>query len=128
MRTRNWRGSRRGTQALRASCVVCRTTAGLAVVVTLAGQRVDTGAVKRLLGTKRVSIASADELRETFGAEPGAAYPFAFAADIPIVVDPLIYAEDWVLYSAGPPTHTLQLRGADLRALFASLPNPTFEV
>ncbi len=66
---------------------------------------------------KKAPVASGDDLLAQFGAQPGAAYPFGFADDVPILIDPVIYDEDWMLFSAPPPTVTLQFRGRDLRAL-----------
>ena len=83
--------------------------------------------MKRALGVKKVRLAGEDELREEFGAQPGAAYPFGFAPAVPILIDPAIYDEEWLLFSAALPTVTLQIRGTDLRAVFDSLPNPTYE-
>ncbi|HET7037345.1 MAG TPA: YbaK/EbsC family protein, partial [Thermomicrobiaceae bacterium] len=79
-------------------------------------------------GVRTLRIASAEELREGFAAEPGAAYPFGFAAEVPIAVDPAIYDEEWLLFSAALPTVTVQIRGRDLRRVFAALANRVSEL
>jgi Ala-tRNA(Pro) deacylase len=99
-----------------------------AVFLTVQGTRLDPGAVRQALGVKKVRVASADDLRDRFAAQPGAAYPFGFDDDIPILVDPAIYAEEWMLFSAPLPTVTLQIRGRDLRHLLEALPNEVVEV
>jgi Ala-tRNA(Pro) deacylase len=99
-----------------------------AVFLTRQGTRLDTKAVRQALGAKKVRVASADDLRERFAAQPGAAYPFGFADDIPILVDPAIYSEDSMLFSAPLPTVTLQIRGRDLRGLLEGLRNNVLEV
>ena len=108
--------------------VVCRAGGGFAVYVTRQGERLDQRAMKRRLGVRSVRIAASDELREAFGAQPGAAYPFGFAAEVPILVDTRLYHEDWLLFSAALPTVTFQLRGADLPRVFESLPNAVHEL
>jgi hypothetical protein len=65
---------------------------------------------------------------ERFAAEPGAAYPFGFDETIPIYVDPAVYDEEWLLLSLVLPTETVQIRGADIRKVFASVANPVEEV
>jgi Ala-tRNA(Pro) deacylase len=99
-----------------------------AVFLTVQGTRLDTRAVRHALGVKKVRVASADDLLDHFAALPGAAYPFGFAGDIPILVDPAIYAEDWMLFSAPLPTVTHQFRGHDLKELLAGLPNVVVEL
>jgi prolyl-tRNA editing enzyme YbaK/EbsC (Cys-tRNA(Pro) deacylase) len=93
------------------------------VYVTLQGTRADTRAMKKHLGTKKLRMASDDELAATFGAEPGNAYPFGFDAGVRIIVDPAVYEQEWALFSPCRPDQTVQVRGGDLEKVFASLPN-----
>ena len=108
--------------------LVLRAGDTFVVYTTLAGRRLDLRRVRARLGRGRVRLATPDELRERFGAEPGNAYPFGFAAGVQVFVDPSIYAEEWVLFSPGILTATVQVRGRDLPRVFRGLPNPTEEV
>ncbi|HEU5424756.1 MAG TPA: YbaK/EbsC family protein [Nitrolancea sp.] len=121
-------GREQGWSGTEGKVVVCRADDGYAVYVTRQGERLDQRAMKRALGVRKLRVASADELRAGFAAEPGAAYPFGFAAEVPILVDPAIYDEDWLLFSAALPTVTLRIRGRDLRRLFAGLANHVSEL
>lgn len=116
-----------GFEGTEGKVVVCRADEGFAVYVTSQGQRLDQRTVRRLLDVKKLRLATAEELRVTFGAEPGCAYPFGFASEIPIVVDVALYDVEWLLFSAALPTTTIQVRGRDLRTLVAQLPNRTLE-
>ena len=116
-----------GFEGTEGKVVVCRIDDGFAVYVTMQGQRLDQRALKRLLGARKLRLATVDEVREAFGAEPGCAYPFGFAADIPIVFDRSIFDEEWMLFSAALPTTTIQVAGQDLRSLVSHLPNRTLE-
>ena len=107
--------------------VVCRAGEVFAVYITTEGKRFDASELKRLLQARRLRIASADELRANFGAEPGSAYPFGFADEVPIVVDPDIYATESLLFSTPLPTVTLEISGEALRRILAGLPNPLHE-
>ena len=98
------------------------------VYVTLAGRRVDIKAIRAHLGGPKPKIVGDEELGERFAAEPGAAYPFGFADDVAIYVDPAIYAEEWLLLSLVLPTETVQIRGEDIRKIFDSVPNTVEEV
>lgn len=116
-----------GFEGTEGKVVVCRVDEGFAVYVTTQGRRLDQRAVKRLLDVTKLRLATAEELRDRFGAEPSCDYPFGFAPEIPIVIDVAIYDEDWLLFSPALPTTTIQLRGRDLHALTAGLPNPILE-
>lgn len=52
------------------------------VYVTTQGKRVNFNAVKETLGVDKVRLASPQELKEYFGAEPGCAYPFGFSKEV----------------------------------------------
>ncbi len=116
-----------GFEGTEGKVVICRVDDGFAVYVTLQGRRLRQRAMKQLLGVRKVRLATVDELRETFGAEPGCAYPFGFDSDIPIVLDRTIYDEEWLLFSAALSTTTIQLRGHDLRSFVGHLPNQTID-
>lgn len=98
------------------------------VYVTLAGPRVDIKAIRTHLGGPKPKILSDEELWSRFAAEPGAAYPFGFDDDVRIYVDPEIYREEWLLLSLVLPTETVQIRGEDIRKVFAHVANPVEEV
>jgi Ala-tRNA(Pro) deacylase len=108
--------------------MVLRSGDDVFVYLTLAGNRTDLKAIRAHVGGPKPKILTAEELAERFAAEPGAAYPFGFDADVRIYVDPAVYAEEWVLMSAVLPTETIQVRGQDLRAVFAQVPNRVEEV
>ncbi len=88
----------------------------------------DLNRVRDHVGARRVRLATPDELRRHFGAEPGNAYPFGFDSSVRIIVDPVVYAEEWLLFSPALPTATVQVRGRDLARLFRGLSNLTEEV
>lgn len=109
-------------------CMVIKAEDRFVVYVTMQGKRVNFDRIKETLGVKKVRLASKEELLEFFGAEPGCAYPFGFDESIPIYVDPLIYAQEWLLFSPLLSTKTVQAKGADLKKVFQNLPNKVSEV
>ena len=116
-----------GFGGVEGKCLVLNVDGRFAVYTTLAGARVDFKRIRAHLGARKVRLATADELRTHFGAEPGNAYPFGFAADVRILVDPALYALEWVLFSPALHTATIQVRGADLPRVFRNLPNSVDE-
>lgn len=109
-------------------CLILKVDDKFVVYVTLQGQRVNFESVKQTLAVNKIRLASPEELKEYFGAEPGCAYPFGFSKDIDIYVDPRIYETDWFLFSPVLPTKTVQARGNDLKQVFSHLENRVSEV
>lgn len=91
-----------------------------AACLVLSTTRLDVNhAVKRLLGGKRVSFASADETREKTGMMLGGVTPFGLPADVPIYVDARVSECERVVVGGGSRSWKVRLPG---RAL-ATLPN-----
>lgn len=84
--------------------------------------------IKEKLKAAKIRLATPEELKEYFGAEPGCAYPFGFDKNIEIFVDPSIYEVEWFLFSPLYPTKTIQVKGADLKKVFNSLENEVTEI
>jgi Ala-tRNA(Pro) deacylase len=109
-------------------CMVLKADEEFIVYVTVQGKRVNFEAIKEQLNVKKVRLALAEELKEYFGAQPGCAYPFGFDLKYEIFVDPVIYEQEWFLFSPVLPTKTIQVKGADLKKIFDNLENKTAEV
>lgn len=114
-----------GTEA---KCMVLNIDGNFIVYVTLQGKRLNMDVIKESLDVNKVKLATPEELKEYFGAEPGCAYPFGFVENINIYVDPQIFEQEWLLFSPVLPTRTVQAKGMDLKKVFSSLPNKFTEV
>lgn len=97
------------------------------VYVTIQGKKVNFDAIKDILGVKKVRLVSAEELQENFGAVPGCAYPFGFEEKFAIYVDPVIFEQEWFVFSPCLPNFTVQAKGAELKNVFANLKNDVTE-
>ena len=97
------------------------------VYVTIQGKKVNFQAIKDELGVNKVRLATAEELQEYFGAQPGCAYPFGFNEEYSIYVDPIVYMQNWLVFSPCLPTFTIQAKGEDLKKVFDLLPNKVIE-
>ena len=109
-------------------CMVLKADEEFMVYVTTQGNRVNFDAIKEHLSAGKVRLATPEELKEHFGAEPGCAYPFGFDTKFKVFVDPKIYTQEWMLFSPAVPTGTIQAKGADLKNVFESLSNKVEEV
>ncbi|MFA6255196.1 MAG: YbaK/EbsC family protein [Patescibacteria group bacterium] len=104
-------------------CLVLKADDKFIVYVTIQGCKVNFKRISEVVGAKTIRLATAEELKESFAAEPGCAYPFGFAEGIDIYIDPIIYQQEWFLFSPLLSTKTVQVRGADLKQVFGSLLN-----
>ncbi len=114
-----------GFEGTEGKCMVLKINDSFVVYVTTASKRINFDKIKESLGTKKVRMATKEELKDNFGAEPGCAYPFGFENDI--YVDPEIYNQDRFLFSPALPTKTVQIEGNDLKKIFNSLKNKVTE-
>ena len=109
-------------------CMVLKVDEKFIVYVTLQGKRLNFDSIKEYLSVGKVRLVTPEELKEYFGAEPGCAYPFGFASEYNVYVDPKIYEQEWFLFSPVLPTKTIQVKGADLKKVFDNLENKVEEV
>jgi prolyl-tRNA editing enzyme YbaK/EbsC (Cys-tRNA(Pro) deacylase) len=94
-----------------------------ALCLVLATDRLDVnGTVRRKLGAKKVSFASAEDTLERTGQAIGGVTVFGIPEEVPIWVDPTVLERDWVVVGAGTRTAKIKLDPA----VFAT--HPRFEV
>lgn len=89
------------------------------LMVLVAGPRqVDWKALRRYVGLSRMTMASADEVREVTGYEIGAVSPFALPRPVRVMLDESVTQEEEVSIGSGVRNTTIILTSADLlRAL-----------
>jgi len=117
-----------GFEGTESKSMVLKTGDTFFVYVTLAGRRTDFKAIRAHVGGPKPKLATDDELREHFGAEPGSAFPFGFDASVAIYVDPEVFVQEWLLIGPAIPTKTIQMHGEDLRKIYDAIGNPVEEV
>jgi prolyl-tRNA editing enzyme YbaK/EbsC (Cys-tRNA(Pro) deacylase) len=89
-----------------------------AVCVVLATTRLDVnGMVRRRLGVRRVSFASAELTKELTGQEIGGVTIFGLPPDLPIWVDSRVMDCDWVIVGAGSRSAKLKLDPSQFEGL-----------
>ena len=90
--------------------------------VVLANTRLDVNrTVRKRLGARRVSFASAEETRAVTGMEIGGVTPIALPGELEIWVDARIMACQWVILGGGDRSHKIKVAPA----LFERVPSVT---
>jgi prolyl-tRNA editing enzyme YbaK/EbsC (Cys-tRNA(Pro) deacylase) len=78
-------------------------------------------AVRALLGTSKVSFASAEETKELTGMMIGGVTVFALPADLPIYVDDKLMQREWVILGSGSRSSKIKIAPQ----VFRRIPNAT---
>lgn len=78
-------------------------------------------AVRALLGSSKVSFASAEETKSLTGMMIGGVTVFALPADLPIYVDDKLMAREWVILGSGSRSSKIKIAPE----VFRRIPNAT---
>ena len=89
-----------------------------AACVVLATTKLDVNhRVRELLGVKRASFASAEEMRALTGMEVGGLTPFGMPDGLPLWVDSRVFQVEWVIVGGGGRDYKIKLSPAGLLAV-----------
>ena len=89
-----------------------------AVCLVLAHTRLDVNnVVRRRLGVRKVSFASADLTKELTGQEIGGVTVFGLPEGLPVWIDSAVLDNDWVIVGAGPRSAKIKLDPAQFAGL-----------
>ena len=81
-----------------------------AVCLVLADTRLDVnGVVRKKLGVRKVSFATAELTKELTGQEIGGVTVFGLPVELPVWVDSRVFDQDWVVVGAGSRTAKIRL-------------------
>jgi Ala-tRNA(Pro) deacylase len=75
---------------------------------------VDNNKLRKVLGTRRVRFATADELLKLTNCLPGAVPPFGNIFGLPVIMDNALMSEDIVYFNCGSHTVSLRMKRSDL--------------
>ena len=104
-----------------AKALVIKTDAQYRLFVLPADRRVDSQAIKRLLGVKKMRFADAAELLALTGLVPGSVPPFGPPVlELPLVADPALLANAKVAFNAGSLTTSIIMASADYERVCAA--------
>ena len=102
-----------------ASGIVLDAAGDLVVVVTSGANRVSESklAAERDIDAASVSMADADDIKETLGWTIGGVPPFCHETDVPVYMDETLTQHDEVWAAAGTPEAVFPIPPAELREL-----------
>ena len=84
-------------------------------LILSAALRVDNNKLRRLLGTRKLRFATAEELWDLTGCRPGAVPPFGNLFGLETYMDDALLAEEEVYFNCGSHTVSLRMKRADLQ-------------
>jgi len=89
--------------------------------VLSADRKLDSAAVKRRFGARKTRFATAEELAELTGLEPGSVPPFGPPLlPFPLYVDPSVFANERIAFNAGSLTDSIVMAASDYRRVAAA--------
>jgi Ala-tRNA(Pro) deacylase len=107
--------------ALGGKAIVGKCDETFRLFVFSAARRLDSGAIRRHFGSRHLRFASADELRQITGLEPGAVPPFGRPVlPLDLYVDESILENDRIAFNAGSLTDSVVMD----RAAYLELARP----
>lgn len=83
------------------------------MVVLSAAKRIDSKALKSILGVKSLRFATPEEVMEKTGCEPGGVPPFAHIFSLDLMVDKSIVQNEFMAFNAGERTKSLKIKTKD---------------
>jgi Ala-tRNA(Pro) deacylase len=104
----------RGTPlASGAKALVCKGQEGFVMFVLPADRKLDSGAVRRAKGWRKLRFASREEVMEMTGLAPGSIPPFGSLFGLPTLCDERLGENEVINFNAGEHTVSLSMRYAD---------------
>lgn len=101
-----------------AKALVIKTDDTYRLFVLPADRKVDSGAIKRQLGVKKLRFADAAELQELTGLVPGSVPPFGEPIlPLALFADPALEQNDKIAFNAGSLTTSIVMGAADYRRI-----------
>lgn len=105
-----------------AKALVIKTDGVYRLFVLPADRRVDSQAIKRHLGVKKLRFAEPGELLELTGLVPGSVPPFGPPVlTVPLVADPALLENDKIAFNAGSLTTSIIMASVDYQRVSGAL-------
>jgi len=84
---------------------------GLAVATVSGSERLDFGAIKRILGVRRLRMHNRSLLHQDFGVDDGGLAPFGYQPGIEILISETLIAEERIFFNPGRNDLTIEVTG-----------------
>ncbi|MBU0614788.1 MAG: aspartate--tRNA ligase [Nanoarchaeota archaeon] len=94
--------------------LICKTDKGFVQACVPGDKEIDLEKLKKVLQTKSVELASADEVKRVSGCSIGSVPPFGNLFEIKILIDKQVTQNKEVAFNAGTHTKSIKMRAKDL--------------
>jgi len=95
--------------------IVLKSSDGKVLQALVSGdKRIDLKKLAKIIGTKRLSLASPIEVLEKTGCEIGSVHPLGNLSGLTVYMDKKVLENEIVDFSVGLHTHTIEMKCADL--------------
>lgn len=99
------------------SLVLATREGGMIVMVLPGDRRVDWKAVARAAGSKKVSFAKPDAVRESVGCDVGCVPPFGHFTDMGVYMDEVLVDTPYIYFNPGVHDKSYKIPGSALKTL-----------
>lgn len=96
-----------------AKALVLKADNEFVMVVLSAAKKIDSKALKRILGIKSLRFATPDEVKAKTGCVPGGVPPFAHVFGLKLIIDKSITENEYMAFNAGERTKSLKMKTQD---------------
>lgn len=106
-----------------AKALLLKADKNFIMVVISAAKRINSKALKKILGVKSLRFATPEEVKAKTGCVPGGVPPFAHVFGLKLVVDKSVLENEFMAFNAGEQTKSLKMKTQD----YVSLLKPRIE-
>ncbi len=110
-------GARGSKLSQGAKAIIVRANEQFYHLIISAAVPLDNNKLRKVLGTRRVRFATAEELFELTGCMPGAVPPFGNIFGLPVFMDSALLSEEIVYFNCGSHTISLRMSRSDLQSV-----------
>lgn len=96
-----------------AKALLVKGKKGFVLCVMPADRRLDAKKVKKAIKSSSLRFATPEELKQITDCEKGAMPPFGHFFNIPLIVDPKLFEEEYIDFNAGSLMHSLKIASRD---------------
>ncbi|MBT4604291.1 hypothetical protein HOC01_01510 [archaeon] len=111
-----------------AKALLLKSKHGFLIAIIPADKKLDTKLTKKVLKSKSLRFANEEELKQLTSLQKGAVPPFGHFFNLPTVIDPLLFQEEFMAFNAGSLTNSIKMKTKDYLIITNKLPNYSQEI
>lgn len=104
-----------------AKSIILRSEGRFLMCVLPGNRKIDFRKVKQILGSRKLSLATAEEVKKVSGCEIGGVPPFGNLFNIPVYLDKSLLDNELIDFNAGLQTVSIEMRSDDYLRMVNSI-------